>query len=403
MKHTPLYDEHRAMGARMIPFGEWEMPERYTGIIEEHNATRTAAGLFDLSHMGEMYVSGAAASDLVQYLLTNDISTLPVDAALYSPMCNDNGGIVDDLIVYHLGYAATHYLLVVNAANIAKDVDWIRRTADRLGIATDVDIEDRSDASALLALQGPRAEEILQPLMVDPLCDLASFRVLAGAITNRIEAMVARTGYTGEDGFEIFVNRAEAVDLWRLLLERGSERMPRAARLPDPGGVPPGSGCAPQGHNGLVPVGLGARDTLRLEARLPLYGNDIDETTTPLEAGLRRFVKLDGPDFCGRAALVRQRDEGVRRRLVGLEMLDRAIPRPHYAVLAHGREVGHVTSGTFSPTLGKGIALAYVPAELGAIGSALAVQVRGEPHPARVVKTPFYRRSALSHQPSASD
>jgi aminomethyltransferase len=402
MKHTPLYDEHRAMGARMIPFGEWEMPERYTGIIEEHNATRTTAGLFDLSHMGEIYVSGAAASELVQYLLTNDISALPVDAALYSPMCNDDGGIVDDLIVYHLGYAATHYLLVVNAANIAKDFDWIRRTAYRLGIATDVDVEDRSDATALLALQGPRAEEILQPLMVDALRDLASFHVLTGDITNRIEAMVARTGYTGEDGFEIFVNRAEAVDLWRLLLERGSERMPRAARLPDPGGVTPGSGSAPQGHNGLVPVGLGARDTLRLEARLPLYGNDIDETTTPLEAGLQRFVKLDGPGFCGRAALVRQRDEGVRRRLVGLEMLDRAIPRPHYAVLAQGREVGHVTSGTFSPTLGKGIALAYVPTELSTIGTELAVQVRGQPHPARVVKTPFYRRSAISRQPAAS-
>jgi aminomethyltransferase len=319
--------------------------------------------------MGEIYVSGAAASDLVQYLLANDISALPVDAALYSPMCNDDGGVVDDLIVYHLGYAATHYLLVVNAANIAKDFDWIRRTAYRLGIATDVDVEDRSDATALLALQGPRAEEILQPLMVDPLRELASFRVLTGDITNRIEAMVARTGYTGEDGFEIFVNRAEAVDLWRLLLERGSER-------------------------GLVPVGLGARDTLRLETRLPLYGNDIDETTTPLEAGLRRFVKLDGPDFCGRAAFIRQRDEGVRRRLVGLEMLDRAIPRPHYAVLAQGREVGPVTSGTFSPTLGKGIALAYVPTELSAIGTELAVQVRGEPHPARVVKTPFYRRTA---------
>jgi aminomethyltransferase len=377
MKHTPLYDEHRAMGARMIPFGEWEMPERYTGIIEEHNATRAAAGLFDLSHMGEIYVSGAAASDLVQYLLTNDISALPVDTALYSPMCNDDGGIVDDLIVYHLGYAATHYLLVVNAANITKDVDWIRRTAYRLGIATDVDVEDRSDVTALLALQGPRAEAILQPLMVDPLRELAPFRVLTGDITNRIEAMVSRTGYTGEDGFEIFVNRAEALDLWRLLLERGSER-------------------------GLVPVGLGARDTLRLEARLPLYGNDIDETTTPLEAGLQRFVKLDGPDFCGRAALIRQRDEGVRRRLVGLEMLDRAIPRPHYAVLAQGREVGHVTSGTFSPTLGQGIALAYVPTELSAIGTELAVQVRGEPHPARVVKTPFYKRSAVNRQQSAS-
>src|SRR5436309_9064432 len=326
------------MGARMIPFGEWEMPERYTGIIEEHNATRTAAGLFDLSHMGEMYVSGAAASDLVQYLLTNDISTLPVDAALYSPMCNDNGGIVDDLIVYHLGYAATHYLLVVNAANIAKDFAWIRRTAYRLGIATDVDVEDRSDATALLALQGPRAEEILQPLMVDPLRDLTSFRVLTGDITNRIEAMVSRTGYTGEDGFEIFVNRAEAVDLWRLLLERGSER-------------------------GLVPVGLGARDTLRLEARLPLYGNDIDETTTPYEAGLAFIVKLDkGSPFTGQEALKRQKLEGVKRRLVGFKMSEpKSVARHGFPVFVDGTQVDIVRSGTVTPTVNAAIGTTYLP------------------------------------------
>ncbi len=367
MKHTPLYEEHRALGARMIPFGEWEMPERYTGIIEEHTATRTAAGLFDLSHMGEFYISGAAATELVQYLLANDVAALPVDGALYSPMCRDDGGIVDDVIVYRLGFTATHYLLVVNASNIAKDLAWVQETAQRQGIAADVDIEDRSDATALVALQGPRAQEILQSLMVEPLADLRPFHALTGDVTNAVEAMVARTGYTGEDGFEIFVNSAEAVQLWRLLLERGREQ-------------------------GLVPVGLGARDTLRLEARLALYGNDIDDTTSPLEAGLSRFVKLDGHDFCGREALLRQRDQSLTRRLVGLEMGDRAIPRPHYPVLVEGQEVGHVTSGTFSPTLGKGIALAYVSLDHTAVGTELAVGIRGQPHPARVVKTPFYRR-----------
>jgi aminomethyltransferase len=377
MKHTPLYEEHRALGARMIPFGEWEMPERYTGIIEEHTATRTAAGLFDLSHMGEFYISGAAATDLVQYLLANDVAALPVDGALYSPMCRDDGGIVDDVIVYRLGFTTTHYLLVVNASNIAKDLAWVQETAQRRGIAADVEIEDRSDATALVALQGPKAQEILQSLMVEPLADLASFHALTGDVTNAVEAMVARTGYTGEDGFEIFVNGGEAVQLWRLLLERGREQ-------------------------GLVPVGLGARDTLRLEARLALYGNDIDDTTSPLEAGLSRFVKLDSHDFCGREALLRQREQGLTRRLVGLEMGDRAIPRPHYPVLVEGQEVGQVTSGTFSPTLGKGIALAYVPLDHTAVGTELAVGIRGQPHPARVVKTPFYKRSAISRQQSAS-
>ena len=379
MKHTPLYEEHRALGARMIPFGEWEMPERYSSIIEEHRATRTAAGLFDLSHMGEVYVSGPAAPHLVQYLLTNDIAAMPLEGALYSPMCRPDGGIVDDLIVYHLGYSAPHYLLVVNASNIAKDVDWMRETARRLDVAHDVTIDDRSDETALIAIQGPRAEQILDPLMVDALRELPFFHSLAGDITNSIEAMVSRTGYTGEDGFEVFVNRSEAVALWRLLLEKGRP-------------------------HGLVPVGLGARDTLRFEARLPLYGNDMDETTTPLEAGLSRWVKLDGPDFQGRDALRRQKEEGLTRRLVGLEMLDRAIPRPHYAVHQDGREVGHVTSGTFSPTLGKGLALAYVASDANAVGTELEVQIRDQAHPARVVKTPFYsrQRSAVSSQPETS-
>ncbi len=367
MKRTPLYEEHVRLGARMVPFGEWEMPERYSGTIEEHRATRAAAGLFDLSHMGEVYVSGAAATDLVQYLITNDVSTLAPDAAVYAPMCRDDGGIVDDIIVYRLGYADTHYLLVVNAANIAKDLAWIHETIAHLGIVGDVDVDDRSDRTALIALQGPRAESILQPLMVDSLRDLAPFHMLAGDITDGIEAVVARTGYTGEDGFELFVNRGAAPSLWNLLLKRGRD-------------------------HGLLPVGLAARDTLRLEARLALYGNDIDDTTTPLEAGLTRWVKLDKPRFRGRDALARQREAGPPRRLVGLEMEDRTIPRPHYPVLRDGAEIGQVTSGTFSPTLGKGIALAYVPPADAPVGTVLQVGVRGEPHPARVAKTPFYKR-----------
>ncbi len=386
MKRTPLYDEHRALGARMIPFGEWEMPERYSGIIEEHHATRTAAGIFDLSHMGEFYISGPAASDLVGYLLTNDPRGLTPGAAIYSPMCRDDGGIVDDVILYLLPFTAPRYLLVVNAANAAKDLAWVHETAAHLGIAGDVAIDDRSDETALIAIQGPRALEILRPLLVDDPAALKPFHSFNGEIVGvsddapgatvdgderqGVEVMVARTGYTGEDGVEIYVNRVHGAGVWRLLVERGRP-------------------------HGLLPVGLGARDTLRLEARLALYGNDIDDTTSPLEAGLNRWVRLDGPDrdFRGRDALRRQRDEGVTRRLVGLEMEDRAIPRPRQSVLKDGREVGQITSGTFSPTLGKGIALAYVAADDAPVGTRLGVQVRDQPHPARVARTPFYQRS----------
>ncbi len=386
MKRTPLYDEHRALGARMIPFGKWEMPERYTGIIEEHHATRGAAGIFDLSHMGEFYISGPAASDLVGYLLTNDPRGLAPGAAIYSPMCRDDGGIVDDVILYLLPFTAPRYLLVVNAANVAKDLAWVRETAAHLGIAGDVHVDDRSDETALIAVQGPRALEILRPLLVDDPAALKPFQSFNGEILGvsddapgatidgderqGVEVMVARTGYTGEDGVELYVNKVHGAGVWRLLIARGRP-------------------------HGLLPVGLGARDTLRLEARLALYGNDIDDTTSPLEAGLKRWVRLDSPDrdFRGRDALRRQRDEGVTRRLVGLEMDDRAIPRSHYPVLKDGQEVGQVTSGAYSPTLGKGIALAYVAADDTLVGTRLDVQVRGQPHPARVARTPFYQRS----------
>ncbi len=382
MKRTPLYDEHRALGARMIPFGEWEMPERYSGALDEHRAVRTAAGLFDISHMGEFYISGPAAPRLVRYLLTNDAATLTPGAAIYAPMCRDGGGIVDDVILYMLPFSSAHYLLVVNAANIAKDLAWVRDTARCLSVAHDVEIDDRSESTALIAIQGPRAQAILQPLLADSLADLAPFHLLAGDLVGvqddgatidgtsaqGVEAMISRTGYTGEDGFEIFVHNDHAAGVWRLLLERGKEQ-------------------------GLLPIGLGARDTLRLEARLALYGADIDDTTSPLEAGLQRWVKLDGHDFQGRDALLRQRDAGLARRLVGLVMEGKSIPRAHYPVFFEAREVGQVTSGTFSPTLGHGIALAYLETDYTPVGTLLDVMVRDQPQPARVARTPFYKRA----------
>jgi aminomethyltransferase len=353
----------------MAPFGGWDMPIDYGSIIEEHKATRTAAGLFDLSHMGEFYVTGAAAFDLVTTLITNDPSTLPTGQGQYSPMCRDDGTIVDDVIVYHMpGPEGARYLLVVNAANIDRDWSWITQVRDEEGLANRVWLENRSDEISLVALQGPRAESILQPLTDEPLSALGSFGLAETAVAG-IPATIARTGYTGEDGFEIFVGNDQAALLWNLLRDHG-------------------------GDVGLRTVGLGARDTLRLEARLPLYGNDISDRTTPLEAGLSRFVKLDKPRFRGKAALERQAREGLSRKLAGLIMEDRSVPRAHYPVVdADGNQIGEVTSGTFSPTLGKGIALAYLPPSHAAIGTAVQVVIRNQPHPATVSKTPFYRRS----------
>jgi aminomethyltransferase len=367
---TPLYAEHKRMGARMAPFGGWAMPIDYGSIVEEHHATRRAAGLFDLSHMGEFFVSDTGALDLMTVLVTNDPRGLAPGQGQYSPMCREDGGIVDDVILYHLpGPEQGHYLIVVNAANIAKDWAWVVRVRDEEGLADRVTLEDRSPESALIAVQGPRAEAILQRLTEVPLAGIPSFAIREIAIDG-IPALAARTGYTGEDGFETFIPNERAEGLWRLLRERGADE-------------------------GLRPVGLGARDTLRLEARLPLYGNDISDSTTPLEAGLGRFVKLDKPHFLGKDALERQKREGVRRTLAGLVMEDRSVPRSHYQVLdAGGAPIGEVTSGGFSPTLGKGIALAYLPVEAAVVGAPVQVAVRGQLHPATLAKTPFYRRDA---------
>lgn len=372
--HTPLYEEHRTLHARMAPFGGWEMPIDYGSILEEHRATRSAVGLFDLSHMGEFYVLGPSALDLVSALITNDPALLAPGAGQYAPMCRDDGTIVDDVIVYRLAEpAADQYLIVVNAANIAKDWAWIERVRAEEGMQGRTHLEDQSAQVALLAVQGPRATDLLERLVADAGGNARPAQVRSFAIGRMeiagIPVLAARTGYTGEDGYELFVAPERAPALWRALLEHGAA-------------------------DGLRPVGLGARDTLRLEARLPLYGNDISDATTPLEAGLARFVKLEKSHFRGQEALIRQQEQGLARKLVGLEMADRAVPRSHYRVLtADGAAIGEVTSGGFSPTLAKGIALAYVPVAHAAIGTPLQVEVRGQGHPAVVVKTPFYRRA----------
>jgi aminomethyltransferase len=359
-KRTPLYATHKALGARMIPFGGWEMPVEYAGIAKEHTAVRTAAGLFDVSHMGEFEIRGPEALDLIQHITTNDASKLVDGQAQYSAMAYPHGTVVDDLLVYR--HSAEHFMLVVNAANIAKDFEWIN-SHNR----TDASVDNISDDLSLLALQGPKASDILQPLTDIPLRDLRYYHFACGKVLN-VDAIVSRTGYTGEDGFELYFPAPESEPVWNGLLEAGA-------------------------LSGLVPAGLGARNTLRLEARYLLYGNDMDGTTTLLEAGLGWIVKLEKPEFIGRDALLKQKEEGVKRRLVGFEMLGKDIARDRYPVFVHGREVGHVTSGAPSITLKKNIGLAYLPAEHASIGATFQIAVRSKLSEAKVVRTPFYKRN----------
>nr|WP_277999009.1 glycine cleavage system aminomethyltransferase GcvT [Moorella sulfitireducens] len=360
MKKTPLYEEHIAAGARMVEFGGWLMPLQYTGIIEEHRQVRNCTGLFDVSHMGEIVIKGPDAFKLVQKLITNDAARARGDRVIYSPMCYPDGGVVDDLLVYPQGEG--EYLLVVNAGNIEKDVAWLRDNA--AGLA--VEVRDISPATAQLALQGPRALEILQPLAEAGLSSLGYYHWTRGRVLG-VDCLISRTGYTGEDGFEIYFASAEAPALWRHLLAAGKEM-------------------------GLVAAGLGARDTLRLEAALPLYGHELGPDISPLEAGLDRFVCLDKGEFNGRVALAAQKEAGVKRRLVGLAMVDRGIPRPGYPVLAGGREIGYITSGSYAPTLGKNIALALVAAGTIGAGAEVEVSIRERLQRAVVVNLPFYRR-----------
>jgi aminomethyltransferase len=359
---TPLTEAHRALGARLIEFGGWLMPVQYSSILEEHRAVRERVGLFDLSHMGELYVEGPDAGAALAAALVSNPPSLAVGRAHYSMICAPTGGIIDDLIVYRL--AETRFLVVANAGNAAVVSDTL---AERL-VSFKAVLDDRALATGLLAVQGPRARETLEPLTDVDLGSLRYYAIAEGTVAG-IPALVARTGYTGEDGFEIFVDTGRTAALWETLL------------------------AAVTGNEG-VPVGLGARDTLRLEAGMPLYGNELDLTTNPFEAALGRVVKLDKPgDFVGRAALEKVARDGPSRRLVGLVVEGRGIARHGYPVLAGERRSGMVTSGTQSPTLGVPIAMAYVAPGDAEPGTVVDVEIRGARVPARVVELPFYRRS----------
>lgn len=363
LRRTPLHGEHLALDGRMVPFAGYEMPVQYpTGILAEHRAVREAAGLFDVSHMGQIEVRGEGARDFVQFVTSNDVDRAEVGQAQYSTLLRESGTLLDDLLVYRF---PDHYMLVVNASNRAKDLAWISAFAERFG----VEVRDRSDGTALLALQGPRAQRILARLMEADLDALGYYHFVVGEVDGH-RAVVSRTGYTGEDGFELYVDAAAAVPLWRRLLEAGRE-------------------------DGLIPAGLGARDSLRLEMGYALYGNDLDERRTPLESGLGWVTRFDKGDFIGREALLRAREEGVASRLVGFRMLERGFPRPGYPVRVGGATVGEVTSGALSPSLGEGIGMTYLPVEAARPGTRIEILIRDRPVPAEVVRPPFYTKGSL--------
>lgn len=359
-KQTPLYEFHLRAKAQMVDFAGWEMPLQYTGILEEHKAVREHAGLFDVSHMGRIEVEGGEAVDFLQRVLTNDVTRLEQGQALYALMCLPDGGTIDDLVVYRTG--EHRFLLVVNAANTAKDLEWLREN----GRTYQADIRDVTDSVAQLAIQGPLAASILQSATDAPLADLPSYNFLEGKVDG-IPCLISRTGYTGEDGFELYVS-AEAVQrVWESLSRAGE----------------------PQG---LKPVGLGARDTLRLEAGLPLYGNELSEAISPLEAGLERFVRFAKGDFIGKEALLRQREGGLERKRIGFSLLDKGIARKGYAVTKDGREIGRVTSGAFAPALGQAVGMALVGREAWQVGTEIEIIIRGRGVRARTVPVPFYKR-----------
>jgi aminomethyltransferase len=356
---TPLHAAHLAAGAKMVPFAGYEMPVSYSGVVDEHHAVRRAVGLFDVSHMGEVELRGPRALEVADRLVTNDVSRIADGQALYTVMCRPDGGIVDDLVVYR--FSAERVFICVNASNREKDFAWMRE-----GARGECDVVDRSAEFAQIAVQGPSAPALLERLTPAALGAVKRYWFTTGAVAGR-EAIIARTGYTGEDGFELYVAAEDAAAIWAALLDRGADL-------------------------GVKPAGLGARDALRLEMCYPLYGNDIDETTDPLEAGLGWVVKLGKGDFTGKAALEAKKAAGPSRRLVAFEMVGRGIARHGYPVVAGGQQVGIVTSGTHGPTVDRAIGMAYVPVASATTGSALAIDIRGKPVEARVVDKPFLKR-----------
>ena len=355
---TSLYEKHVALGAKMVEFAGYMMPVQYSGITEEHIAVREAAGLFDVSHMGEFVVRGENSLDFLNFITINNVKKLEIGQVQYSAMCYADGGIVDDLLVYRFH---NHYMLVVNAANLLKDYQHIQNYTKG-----QVTVTDESAETSLLALQGPKSGEILQKLTGTKLDDIKYYWFAEGEAAG-YKAVISRTGYTGELGYELYTSNENAPKIWDAIIDAGSPM-------------------------GMKPVGLGARDSLRLEMKYCLYGNDLSKRTNPLEAGLGWITKLKKGDFLGRDALRQIKAEGLKKKLIGFELEGKAFPRQHYAVFIDDNKVGEVTSGTFSPVLRKGIGLAYLPVEKCTVGQELEVEIRGKKYPGRVVETPFVKK-----------
>ncbi len=365
LKKTPLHDTHLAMGAKMVAFGGWEMPIQYSNIIEEHKSVREQVGLFDVSHMGEVTVSGKDAEAFVNYLTTNDASALTPNSIQYSMMCNEAGGVVDDLLVYRK--SQEEFLLIINAGNIDKDMSWIREAQGQVNL--DVSVINISDDVGQVALQGPHAERLLQEWVSIDLSTLQFFKFQENVTIDGIPCLISRTGYTGEDGFEIYTDRHHILKVWDVLLAAGKKYQ-------------------------IKPCGLGARDTLRFEANLPLYGHELTETITPFEAGYGVSVKLDKENFIGKTALKQQKEVGVRRKIVGFQLMDKGIARANYPVMDEkGRTIGEVTTGYKSPTLDKVIGMALIDATYAKLDSPIFVQVRNKSLKATVISRKFLNKN----------
>lgn len=360
LKRTPLYPLYEKWGGKTVNYEGWALPVQFAGVKTEHEAVRTRAGLFDVSHMGEIHVSGKSALPFLQKMLTNDLDKIEIGKAQYTFLCNENGGTIDDLIVYQLG--ENEYLLVVNAANVEKDYNWLKKHQ-----IEDVTIENVSDQYALLAVQGPLAQSILQKITDTKLSEISFFRFEQNVNLNNKKGLIARTGYTGEDGFEVYCRPDDVCELWEEILSVGKDE-------------------------GIVPCGLAARDTLRFEAGLPLYGQELSETISPIEAGLKFAVKMDKEDFFGKDVLAEQIANGTSRKLVGIDMIDRGIPRTGYDVRVQNDVIGYITTGTQSPTLKKNIGFALIQSEFSDLGTEVFVSIRNKLVKGKVVSLPFYKR-----------
>ncbi len=361
MNRTPLYEEHKKLGAKIVPFAGWEMPLSYTGVLEEHRATRSAVGLFDVSHMGRIELTGPTAADLLDRVATSPVKKLAVGGMQYALACNEQGGILDDIMIYRFG--EQRYFVCANASNAEKIFQWLVKQA--AGLAG-VQVTDRSAEMAQVAVQGPRSRDLMKPLTAADLDRLKLRHCLETKVAG-VPMLLSRSGYTGELGYELYLPADRAPEVWETLLHKGSAY-------------------------GLKPCGLGCRDTLRLEMGYPLYGNDMDETTTPIEASLEFAVDLEKGDFIGRGVMARQRKNGISRKLIGFELLRRGVPRHGHKIFSDGKEIGIVTSGNHAPSLNKGIGMGYVPPLFAELGGEILIDIRGNAAPAVIVHRPFYKR-----------